>query len=334
MGCGDFGGASLGETALCLMPEGHNYAGLITDNSGHAVEVTAVDGDTVTLSTSRSRFTVSGVSEESLRITREMAGASLVDCESRADSMGVSYTPLPSSYEGETISWSTTDYRALTEAMPLGNIAFFCSNRENPNTVVLRSDSFHREALYTAVESFTAGTCGDLDEAHCGAALRSARIALGLPASEPEPESHGGDMFWVGVTFTIVAIAGHFLTRLIERWINRGGGDGPGGGGGSGLSDSDVIRIVRALQGTNPPVITPMPETPSETSSSMTSSDGLWAGLATACFIGAAALVADDVTVVGVADDPIAGVAAVAGAVFLGISALTGEGSESSGPEA
>ncbi|HEX5038165.1 MAG TPA: hypothetical protein VFX30_13495 [bacterium] len=332
MGCGDFGGTSLEDTALCLMPEGHNYAGLITDNSGHAVEVTAVDGDTVTLSTSHSRFTLRRVSEESLRVTREMAGASLVDCESRADSLGVSYTPLPSSYDGEPLSWSAADYRALTSAMPRGGVAFFCSNRENPNTVVLRSDGFHREDLYTSAELFSAGTCGEMDAAHCSAALRSIRVALGMPATETE-EGHFWDLVGVGVTFTIVGI----ITHLIGRWIDRGGrggGDGSGGGGG-GLTADQVRALVRALSesGVAPVAELPPSSETSNSSISMTSSEGLWAGLATACFVGAAVLLADDATVVGVADDPIAGVAAVAGAVFLGISALTGEGSESSGPD-
>jgi hypothetical protein len=329
MGCGDIGGTSLEGSSLCIMPEGHIYEGLITDANGRVPDVAEANGGTVVFSTPRTHVTASGITEESLRITREMAGASLIDCESRSDTLGVSYSPLPSRFEGEDLSWSMADYRALTSALPGTGMAYFCSNRENPNTVVLLSDSFHREALYSAVERFSSGSCGTMDAAHCGAALRSARVALGMPAVPEEESGHFWDLVGVGVTFTIVGI----ITHLISRWIDRGRG-GPGdGGGGGGLNEAQIRALVRALSESGTVPVAALPPA-SETSSSFSSSDGFWAGLATACFVGAAALVADDATVVGVADDPIAAGAAVVGGIFLGISALVGEGSETSGPEA
>jgi hypothetical protein len=113
----------------------------------------------------------------------------------------------------------------------------------------------------------------------------------------------------------------------LQRWLGPRDGGGGGEGGGSGGTRSPLTREApRAAERAS--------ET-SETTSSFSAEQGLWAGLATACFVGAAVLVADDATVVGVADDPIAAVAAVAGLAFLGVSALTGEDSgASSGPEA
>ncbi|HSA59938.1 MAG TPA: hypothetical protein VLJ37_09675 [bacterium] len=312
--CADFGGTELGET-LCVMPEGHVYPGLITYRDGRVADITSESGGTVVIAGPNGTGTVTmeGVGAESLAITRGMADTEIGDCSARGMG-GVSFSPMMSRYEGEEITWSAAEARELSRILGVSGTrsgsAFFCSNRENAGALVVASDAFHRPDLIAGIETLDS-SCGDLDDTHCAAMLASLRTAAGMPA----PESWWNQIRGIAgylIGGVVVFVVGGLGSHVAARWWDGRGGDGnpPAGGAGTGSGT-----------GVSAPSSNPV----SETTSAFTEEQGLWTGLAVTCGVAAAILWADDATVIGVVDDPVAAVATVAAVAFLGLAVFSGE---------
>ncbi|HSA60011.1 MAG TPA: hypothetical protein VLJ37_10050 [bacterium] len=256
-------------------------------------------------------YTIAGAKADAIRLNQDLAGTEIGDCYARGG--GVSFSFLQTTHNGAPISWGAEQlreiYRLLGQKDGQTSNAFFCSNQEDEDRIAINNDIAHRPSLLAAIKTLESGNHGSLDQAHSEALLTSLRAAAGEPDPKPPipPPDHLKDLIWVGVTFFGVHIAGHIASRLIDKFWPK-----------------DPPNPPPSATGTSS-------ERSPESANASDQNKAFWGGLAAACFVGAAALVADDVTGVGVADDPLALVAATAGAVFLGISALSGEKKRNSG---
>jgi hypothetical protein len=287
----------------------------LTYRDGRVADIASENGGTVVIvgPNGTGALTLEGISPGSLAITREMADTEIGDCAARGMG-GVSFSPMMSHYDGEPIAWSAADARELSRILGVSGTrsgsSFFCSNRENAGALVVASDAFHRPDLLAGIETLDA-SCGALDDTHCEAMLASLRTAASVPAPESwwdQLMNIGGYLLGGVAVFVLGGLGSHIAGRW---WDGRGGGGNPPAGGVGTGSGSGVSS--------------PAAEPATETTTAFTEEQGLWTGLAVTCGIAAAVLWADDATVVGVVDDPIAAVATVAAVAFLGLAVLSGE---------
>lgn len=288
--CSDFGAVNIANN-LCRMPAGTPYEGLIAYRDGR-ITADPANGP--------------------------MANAEIGNCAAQGGP--VAYSSLQSVYNGASVDWAPDQLRALHRALgqrpgQSGN-AFFCANPENARELAINSAVTYRPSVLAAIGSLTEARSRfpEFDDLHYEAALHSLRAI----AVAPEPETmwdkiKGAATYMLGgvAVFALGGLAAHIAGKW---WDGRGGprggsGSGSGGDGGTLLGDANRSRDWAS------------------TERNVVRREGVhvafWAGVAGACFLGAGALLADDATVVGVLDDPLAGGAAVLGVIALGIHHVT-----------
>lgn len=257
--------------------------------------------------------TTETIYENLIFINQAMQGTEIGDCFDHG--RNISLPLLPTTYKGVPISWGPEHLREIYRLMgqergESGN-AFFCSNQEDVYRIAVNNGAAHRARLLAAIKTLESGDQGSLDNLHAEALLVSLQTAAVISSSPPEVQSHFSKYFLTGVSL----LTGYALVDKFRGRMGGGGNDG-GPGGASPGSDSKTATTTNGVA-SEPPT--------SDDSSSFTANKGFWGGLAAACFVGVGVLLADDLTGVGVADDPLAVPVGVAGLAFLGIAALSGD---------